>query len=252
MTDDQALDLARGHVYAFLAAALADPAARHFAAVLDARNQAVAIAAAELVSSESPEQPELAPAELPPQQLDLRPAVRELAGGREDLERQYLEVFGLVPGRACPPYETEYCRSTLTFYLTQQMADAAGFYHAFGLEQNREEPERQDHISVELEFMAHLIWLELQAPSPENAATCRDAQKKFLEEHLAWWAPGFAGLLRRQARQGFYAALAPALASFLAGERARLGVRPSPSLAEPRSDTELPEEPACLTGRCVQ
>lgn len=245
MTDDQALDLARGHVYGFLAAALADPVTSHFEAALAARNQTVAIAAAELVVSEAPEAPELAPAELPPQQLDLRSAIRELAGGREPIERQYLEVFGLVPGRACPPYETEYCRSTLTFYRTQQMADAAGFYHAFGLEQNREQPERQDHISVELEFMAHLIRLELEAPSRAQAAICRDAQKKFLEEHLAWWAPGFAGLLRREAGEGFYAALAPAVASFLASERAVLGVRPPGSVAEPQTKTEAPEEGSC-------
>jgi hypothetical protein len=72
--------------------------------------------------------------ELPPRELDLLPVVEELSKPREEIVRQHQEVFGLLSGKSARPYETEYCRSTLTFFRSQQLADAAGFYHAFARE----------------------------------------------------------------------------------------------------------------------
>ncbi len=231
---DEAVDLARGHVYAFLAAALADPVSRHFELALDKKIQSVAMAAAELLADERE-----------PHELDLMPVVRELAAPREEIARRHCEVFGLLVAKTAPPYETEYCRSNLTFYRTQQLADIAGFYRAFGLEPNLEEPERQDHISVELEFMARVIQGELNAAGPQQAEICRDAQKKFLADHLVWWAPAFARLLRRSASDGLYGALGAALAAFIAGERTTFGLGPADELAEPQPEPDAPEEESC-------
>ena len=245
---DEALAVARGHVYAFLAAALADPVRSHFAIALDRKVQTVAIAGAELLAAESPENIQLSAGERPPRQLDLLPAIEELSRPREEIIRQHQDLFGLLLGKTAPPHETEYCRSTLTFYRAHQLADIAGFYRAFGLEPSREEPERQDHISVELEFMARLIEKELfavEANEPEKAAVCREAQQKFLETHLAWWAPAFAELLGRGSPGGPYAALSAALAAFIPCERAILGIRPAPEMATGEPEAECPEENPC-------
>lgn len=230
---DEAVDLARGHVYAFLAAALADPVSRHFELALDKKIQSVAMAAAELLADERE-----------PHELDLMPVVRELAAPREEIARRHCEVFGLLVAKTAPPYETEYCRSNLTFYRTQQLADIAGFYQAFGLEPNLEEPERQDHISVELEFMARLIQGELNAAGPQQAEICRDAQKKFLADHLARWAPAFAELLKRNCEGGLYDELGQALSCFIHCESAAFGVtgcQPAELSREPKLD----QEPSC-------
>lgn len=243
-TADEVLAVARGHVYTFLAAALADPLRRHFEIALDRTVQTVAVAAADLLASEGPENVDLGPGERGPRQLDLAPVVREVTKPRAEIAAQHQRVFGLLAGKTAPPYETEYCRSALTFYRAQQLADIAGFYGAFGLEPNQALPERQDHISLELEFMARLIHKELFAEAAgepalkEKAQLCREAQQKFFEAHLAWWAPAFAELLRRESSEGLYATVADALASFIASERAFLGIQPPRDLAEPKSEPE--------------
>ena len=253
-TIDEAVTLARGHVYAFLASALADPLQSHFEQALDRRVQAVAVAAASLLASEAPPSMELGPDEHQPGALDLLPVTEALARPREALLREHQDLFGLLLGKTVIPYETEYCRQTLTFYRAQQLADIAGFYRAFGLETSSESPERQDHISVELEFMAHLIHKELFAaasPDPalqEKASLCSNAQKEFFRTHLAWWIPAFAALLRREASSPLYSALALALASFLPGERAIFDVPPNRNLAEPLPEPPTVEEDSCCGG----
>jgi TorA maturation chaperone TorD len=248
-TLDQAQAVARGHVYSFLAAALADPVREHSALALDPNLQVVAVAAAGLLASEAPESLELGPGELPPRELDLLAVVEEISKPREEIVRQHQEVFELLIGKSAPPYETEYCHSTLTFYRSQQLADAAGFYHAFALEQNRQTPERADHISVELEFMAHLIRKQLVAAGePElhqKAPICQEAQAKFFEAHLAWWVPAFARLLERAAPSGVYQAIARALACFIPCERDVLGVQPARDLSEPGTDLDPECEEQC-------
>ena len=248
---DEALAVARGHIYAFLSAALADPVRNHFEIALDRRVQTVVVVAGELLGSEAPEEIDLGPGERAPQKLDLLPVVEALQKPRNEIARQHQDLFGLLIGKTAPPYETEYCHQTLTFYRAQQLADIAGFYRAFGLEQSREEAERQDHISVELEFMAHLIEKQLFAsacsepPLREKAAVCWEAQKKFFEAHLVWWVPAFAELLRRESAGGLYAAIAQALACLIPCERAILQIRPGHELAEPKSEPEPAGENHC-------
>ncbi len=255
-TIDEAVTLARGHVYAFLASALADPLQPHFEQALDRRLQTVAVAAAGLLASEAPTSMELGPGEHQPGTLDLLPVTEALARPREALIREHQDLFGLLLGKTVIPYETEYCRQTLTFYRAQQLADIAGFYRAFGLETGSEAPERQDHLSVELEFMAHLIHKELFAaasPDPalqEKASLCSAAQKEFFRTHLGWWVPAFTALLRREASGPLYSALAVALASFLPGERALFDIPPNRNLAEPLPEPPPIQEDSCCGAAC--
>jgi nitrate reductase delta subunit len=167
-TTDPAMDLARRCIYEFLAAVLSDPVRKHFEIALDRKVQGVAVAGAGLLGGEASTETELALGEHPPTQLDLRPIVEAIAKPRGDVIAQHQKLFGLLIAKTAPPYETEYCHTTLTFYRSQQLADIAGFYRAFGLEQSRDEPERQDHIAVELEFMAHLIERERSAARPSG------------------------------------------------------------------------------------
>jgi nitrate reductase assembly molybdenum cofactor insertion protein NarJ len=125
--------------------------------------------------------------------------------GRAAAVAAYDAAFGLLLPKECPPYETEYCPQTFTVYRAQKPADIAGYYRAFGVEPSREQPERPDHLAVELEFMVWLIektWYALdddyRGDVMDNVTVCREAQRSFLAEHLTWWTPAFALALRRK------------------------------------------------------
>ncbi len=170
--------------------------------------------------------------------------IEELRAPLDESRAEYDRVFGLVVPKECPPYETEYYPSPETFARSQQMADIAGFYRAFGIEPARSSPERPDHLALELEFMAFVLMKEREAlatvddpEADERAKTCDRAQRDFFRDHLAWWVPTFAAGLRRKAGGGYHDALAEALAAWVPDECRRLEIgavlRPSrPELIE--------------------
>ncbi len=137
-----------------------------------------------------------------------------------DLQEQHGRVFGHTISKECPAYETEYGGPHI-FRQTQELGDIAGFYTAFGLEVSDTTKERLDHISTELEFMYYLTYKEAYARehnSNEEIDICREAQKKFLKEHLGRWAPLFLKRLAEKAQSGFYKELAQLTESFLVFE----------------------------------
>jgi len=244
---------AREHVLRLLALAASDPASKRFERIFDAEFLELACAAAHHLASESASRPaQLAPREVTPESLDLRAIVEALQQPRERLAEDHTRVFGLVVSKECPPYEVQYCPQTFSIYRSQRMADIAGFYRAFGVTVGRDLPERVDHLACGLEFLAWLVAKERHARTrvgskwAERAEICRDAQRDFLADHLAWWVPAFARALEVRIRSldpppPLMAALAPALAALVPLERAILGVEPPDELARPRPDLEAPE-----------
>jgi TorA maturation chaperone TorD len=251
-----AVDLARESLYRFLAAALGDPREPRWQLLLDPANRQLAREAAGLLRGEAALEPiPRGFGELPPDQLDLSRLLAELSRSRAELAAEYDRVFGLVPARECPPYETEYHTTAEPFFRAQQLADVAGFYRAFGLETSRTAPERPDHLPLELEFLAFLLLkrrlaaLAAVPDSAEQIAICDEVFQNFFREHLSWWVPSFTVGLRRKAGGGFYAAAADVLAALLPAERARLNV-PAPRQPLKPAPIERPEEqPEC--GGCA-
>jgi TorA maturation chaperone TorD len=254
--DSLALDLARECLYRFLAASLSAPHTKRHGLALDPKSQRLASAAAELLRSEARAAAvPLGFGELPPDHLDVAPLLEALRQSVDGLDAEYQRVFCLVMARECPPYETEYHSSAEPFFRSQQLADIAGFYRAFGLETSQTEPDRPDHLALELEFLAYLLLkkrLALTAGSSDrngaaHAGLCDETFALFFRDHLAWWVPSFATGLRRKAGTGFYAALAQVLAALIPAERARFQVA-APRLPLQASLIEGPEERA---GCCV-
>ncbi|MBI1884722.1 MAG: molecular chaperone TorD family protein, partial [Chloroflexi bacterium] len=107
--------------------------------------------------------------------------------------------------------------------------------------------ERPDHVAAELEFM-HVAALQearaLARGQTEKAEVCRDAQAKFLADHLACWLPAYAERLRREDGEGFYAALGGLAVAFVAADGRRLGVEAARARrfrpAKPQPDFECP------------
>jgi hypothetical protein len=100
----------------------------------------------------------------------------------------------------------EYLELRDTTYVSQQMADIAGFYRAFGLEPNQETPERVDHLTLELDFVSHLLarLLHLSGHPGRNeqqTGLVEDALRKFVSDHLAWWIPLFSLALETRVKR---------------------------------------------------
>lgn len=120
------------------------------------------------------------------------------------------------------------------------MADVAGFYRAFGLEAAGAQPESEDHLVPELEFMSALALKEawaLESGDGERAAVTRDAAARFMTAHLGRWAPRFAAELAAASALPYYTTASALLAAWIESEIAVLGATPDP--VEPRDGYDL-------------
>lgn len=173
--------------------------------------------------------------------------------GAADLREEYRRLFGHQIARDCPLHETQYGGSHI-FQQTQQLADIAGFYLAFGLDLADGIGERADHLSLELEFMHALAFRQAYAAvhhGAEEVALLHEAQRAFLRDHLGRWVPTFARLVARRGA-GFYSDLAGLLAAFVLSEAAAFGL-PADDEAELAPPASLdPEDSggACGPDRC--
>lgn len=247
------VDVARECLYQFLAALLRDPRSAAGQAIEEAAAVELSLAAVDLLREEAQANPvPLGFGELRAEHLDLRALLAELDCSATERQAQYDRVFGLAVPKECPPYETEYHASGDTFFRSQQMADVAGFYRAFGIMPVRQPPERPDSLPLELEFMAFLLMKRRLASQSdagleeeELARLCEDAERAFFRDHLVWWVPAFAAGLRSKAETGIYAALARFLAAWLPAERGRLNV-PAPRLpVQPEVSSEPDTSESC-------
>jgi TorA maturation chaperone TorD len=252
---DETVLLARQTCYQFFAKATSDPASGRWRLLHDPGYQRTAIAAADCLRAEAePSSVDaVAPGERPVTDLRLDIAFRHL-GKTGKAEETHGRIFGFLLTKDCPPYETEYCPQTLSVYRSHKMADVAGFYSAFGLEPGRDFPERPDHVSLELEFMAWLIGkmrLAAEKGGPqaeERRGVCADGQEHFLADHLSWWVPAFCTALRKKAEGSerapastFQGALADALAAFVSFERGWLNIPEPTELVAANPSEDEPE-----------
>jgi len=148
------------------------------------------------------------------------------------LETRYRETFGHIPAGIFSPYETSYGAAN-AFTQSQALADLNGFYHAFGVEPSAAYRERPDHVSLECEFVALLLYKEaiaLEAGNTEGAEVCRTARRRFLEEHIGWWGGVVCERLERDAPTALYRLCGRFGAAMIAQEREALGL-PDPVVA---------------------
>jgi TorA maturation chaperone TorD len=106
-----------------------------------------------------------------------------------ELTKDY-EVLFVGPGHvlACP-YESVY-RSEEHLTFERETLAVRGFYARFGVQAPALNREPDDHIGLELDFIAHLCVLALDAlddGDAEMAAAVQAAVGVFLREHLLCW-----------------------------------------------------------------
>lgn len=254
-----ARDLACETLYRFLAASLSDPMSAEWQVLAEGASQAAARASQYLLSQEFDQTSiPLGFGELPLEDLDLRPLLNELPVEEYRAVIEHGRVFGLAGTRECSAYETEYHPNEEVFFRSQQMADIAGFYRAFGLNVSPARHERVDHIALELEFAAFLLMKKRLARSRQSGAQdgelpaiVQEARRNFLRDHLSWWAPSFTVAMRRKSAGGFYAAVGALLAALLPIERHRLGIVAPRMPLEARSAEPEPQEQSSSCEGCA-
>ena len=170
----------------------------------------------------------------------------------ESLQADHRLVFGLTGSLM---YETE-LGLPHEFRQSQELADIAGFYRAFGLQTGAAVRERPDHLATELEFMYLLALKEAYADSnslPEQAEICVDAQRKFLQDHLACWIGLFCRSLERSIDERLgkdslkspYVMLAHLAEAFISAEAVRLDAVPAIQPAAEQKPTPYNPDYSC-------
>jgi TorA maturation chaperone TorD len=129
----------------------------------------------------------------------------------------------------CSPYESAYSGLSPFGDKSSRLADVAGFYQAFSLSPAAAQPDMEDHIGAELEFMSALALKEAYALSENEAGleVTRRAQVTFLTDHLGRWAERFAREVEGATALAFFAAAASLLALWVQAEIDGLGATPS-------------------------
>lgn len=222
------LAVARSFIHRFLAKAYEDPTPENWAWLCDARTQqslraaTAAIAASRQSAASSSD--------------SLTSACNALSAAlcRDAATRfldAYLAAFGHAARGSCPLNEIEYGDIKADpLFQPHRLADLAAFYRAFGLEVAEVAGERHDHICLELEFLCVLAAKEAYALEHQldgdQLAQCRDAQKKFLREHLGRWTPAFTRRLAAATNEPTLLGLAEFTRGFIETECARFGVTP--------------------------
>lgn len=146
------------------------------------------------------------------------------------LAADYLSAFGHAARGPCPVNEIEYGDLKADpLFQPHRLADLAAFYRAFGVEVSSDAGERHDHLCLELEFMSFLAGKEAYALEnqldDELMNVCRDAQRKFLREHLGRWTPAFTRRLIQAVGEGPLAATAGFLGKFIESDCHWFGVK---------------------------
>ena len=123
-----------------------------------------------------------------------------------DLSIEYTRLFGGLKNNSGlpPPFESVHRESRLIGETTRAVVDA---YRDAGFGDIDSGAGPQDHIGVELKFLALLCYEESQAWSHNDIAAAGTAcarQIDFLEQHALAWIPGYCDDLSQKSEQDYY------------------------------------------------
>ncbi len=145
-----------------------------------------------------------------------------------DLAVDYAKIFlGAGIFKDCDaayPYESVYT-SPGRLIMQEARDQVLAAYRAKGLDKDAALNFPEDHIALELEFMAFLCretQHALAARDWPEVSTGLKEQKDFLEQHLLNWVPAFCADVLKLANTDFYRAVAGMTNGFLAMEKAIL------------------------------
>lgn len=136
---------------------------------------------------------------------------------------EFTRLF-IGPGPApLPSWESFYVAPSRSLF-TRTTLDVRKLYRQGGYRAQNQGRIPDDHLSIELSFVAALSGNEAQMLAEgEDAEDLRALQRRFLGSHLAQWVPRFVQTAAQHAPNSCYAVAAEALAELTASHQEALG-----------------------------
>lgn len=126
------------------------------------------------------------------------------------LKDDYLHLFIGLGKVLAPMWESVYF-SEKRLMFQEATLQVREWYARFGVQAERINNEPDDHIGLEMLFVAHLASLALQAIEQNDQNKLNEAlqaQRDFLSQHLLRWGPVWAKLVKQNANTDFYRGIA--------------------------------------------
>jgi len=146
---------------------------------------------------------------------------RDLEKARLELAAEYASLFLGVAQKPAHPSESVY-RSEGHFVMGEARDEVLGVYRNAGLDRIGEYKEPEDHIAVELSFMAHLCGKTAECVENDEireAEKYLEMQKDFITKHLASWVPMLTRDILEGAELEFYKGIAEITNEFIKMDR---------------------------------
>lgn len=146
--------------------------------------------------------------------------LKDLEAETTNLAAEYAALFLNMSETPVFPFESVYT-SPERLLMQEARDQVVAEYRKEGLDRATEFREPEDHIAIELEFMAYLCQKTadaLEAGDRAAAEAYLKKQSEFLQKHLMVWVPQFCRDLQRAAGTGFYKGVAQITDEYLAME----------------------------------
>lgn len=147
---------------------------------------------------------------------------------RDDLEQVELELASEYAGLflgvwGSPPHPSESVyRSPDRLVMQEPRDEVLREYRGHLVDKIEDFKEPEDHIALELYFMAHLGEKATEAMEKGNIEEARELtedQKRFLEEHLLKWIRPFTDDIQKGGRRPFYKGIALVTQGFITQDK---------------------------------
>lgn len=128
----------------------------------------------------------------------------------DELRADYTRLMFTGDHVLAPPWESVYFSEERMLFQEQTMQVRA-WYRRFGVDAANHAHEPDDHIGLELAFVAHLAHLALVAldqNEPDDFENVLAAQREFLLEHLLKWGYQWCDLVLLHASTDFFRGIA--------------------------------------------
>lgn len=151
-----------------------------------------------------------------------------------DLKSEYTRLFDHTERIPVAPWESVYLSKDHLLFQ-EQVLKVRNWYRTFDLEILNLYKEPDDHIGLELAFVAHLANMAVQALENNDQGELDrllDAQRDFLSEHVFKWVPTWCDLMLEYAKSDFYKGVALVLRGALEESATLLGLERPVGLAK--------------------
>jgi TorA maturation chaperone TorD len=144
---------------------------------------------------------------------------------REELAADYASLFLGTGKHPAHPYESVHT-SEDGIIMRESWNDVLQIYGEYGLKKEGHFTQPEDHIAIELEFMAYLCMETQKAIDMEDSKNIKvmiKAQKNFIKKHLVSWVPNFCNdIINGSTKFTFYGSVAKIVKKFILMEGSAL------------------------------